>query len=310
MAEAQYMPDQSDVASTFLNTANATQSFMQRRQRMQWEKEDRDVQERQRQLAAPVVQSKLLADQATSLATLDTFKQQQQLRTRFAAEAPLANEEFQAAMKLPTFQEQERALALIQPKYGWMGLLPEGKGFVDTLNNSRATAFQYSLADQKIKAEMAAITARNLGAVEAIRERGSQARETAMTVGTGRPMEQKLMAAYQAAVEDGDEEGASFYRARIQRLSAPVGAPQDAARIMDLRRKAQELQATDPESAKLLLQRADYLANPRGVGSDSLDDFLGGPAPVAATTTIVAPAPAAPVAQPVPTTAIFEGIQY
>lgn len=282
MAEAQYMPYQSDVAGQFYRGAEFGQNFMQRRQRMQWEQEDRDQQKRQRELAEPVVAAKLQADQASALATLDTFKQQQQLKTRFATEAPIANEEFQKAMQLPTYNQQERTLAILQQKYAWMGLIPDGRGFVDTLNNSRAQAFQYSLTNKKINAEMAAIDARNQAEQEQIRLRGQQSRETAAFAG----------------------EQTRQTNAARPRLTDP--AQRDALRIRTLREQATALQDTDPETAELLFKRAEYLANPNAISgggglSPAMKAILGitddqpttGGAP--ATGTTGAPVPAAPV---------------
>lgn len=262
MAEAQFMPAQSDPAGQFFRAADASQSFMQRRQRMQWEAEDREQQKRQRQMAEPLVQLKMRADQASALATLDTFKQQQELRRRFAEEAPLANKEFHDALRLPTYEDQEKALAQIQPKYGWMELLPEGKPFVDTLNNSRAQAFQYSLADKKIKAEMDAVNQRGALQMEAIKRRGEEQRMTDQAYGKGLSNEQRLMRAYDDAVQNGDEEEKAFYAARIERLKRQTSALTDEEKIIGLRKKADEIELLDPEGAKMLRSRAEYFSNP------------------------------------------------
>ncbi len=259
-----------------MRAADFGQSFMQRRQKQQWEAEDRDVAARQRELAAPVVQSKLLADQASALSSLETFKQQNRLKTRFASEAPTANEEYQAALALPTFAAQERALAVLQPKYSWMGMIDEGKGFVSALNNSRAQAFQYALADHKIDNDMKAIDARNRGVVEAIGARGVETRKTNAEIGRGLTTDQKLRNSLQAAIDDGDEEGAAFYQARINRLSRPTSGFTTGERIEDLNQRALAAEkAGDAALAKQLRDRANYEANPNATDMSALERTLG-----------------------------------
>lgn len=283
MATAEFIDYSGDPAGQFIRGAEFGQGFMQRRQRMRWEQEDRDIQKRQRELAEPVVAAKLQADQASALATLDTFKQQQQLKTRFASEAPIANEEFQRAMQLPTYDQQERALAVLQPKYAWMGLIPDGRGFVDALNNSRAQAFQFALTDKKINAEMNQIDARNAAEQQQILMRGDQSRQTASLVA--------------------DERRATD--AARPRPTDP--AQRDALRIRTLREQATALQDTDPETAELLFKRAEYLANPNTISgggglSPAMQALLGGaPAGTGGAPDPVTPTPPGPTA-PVKTT--------
>lgn len=254
MAEAQYMPYQSDVAGQFYRGAEFGQNFMQRRQRMQWEQEDRDIQKRQRELAEPVVAAKLQAEQAFALATLDTFKQQQQLKTRFASEAPIANEEFQKAMQLPTYDQQERALAILQPKYAWMGLIPDGRGFVETLNNSRAQAFQYALTDKKISAEMSAINARNAAEQKQIRLRGEEARRTNAERPARLSADQILLQNLADARARGDREDEAYYLGKVRRQGR--GTPDQQA--AEYRRMAREASAAgDTQTATDLNALAD-----------------------------------------------------
>lgn len=282
-AEALFSDQSGDPAGQFFRAAEFGQNFMQRRQRMQWEAEDRAENQRVRTLFEPVLQAQRQAQVASALSSLETTKQQEQLRTRFAAEAPTYNKLFQDAMKLPTFAEQQAALANLQPQITWMGLIPEGKGFVDVVNNSRALAFQSQMADQKIKATNAEIEARKQATLDEIARRGLEQRMGIMQQGL---------------------------QNRMTNSSRPVNNTfmRDAQRIQYLRQQAAQIRGVDPETADLLEQRAAYLANPSGggAGDDALfDQFAPGlntPTPVApsATTPTVTPrvtpgpAPAAP----------------
>jgi hypothetical protein len=285
MAEAQCMPDATDTAGLFLRSAEFGQNFMQRRQRMQWEQEDRTENQRVRQLFEPVMQAQRQAQIATALSSLETNKQQQQLRTRFAAEAPVYNEKFQAAMKLPTFAEQQAALAQLQPEVTWMGLLPEGKGFVDAVNNSRALAFQNQMADAKIKAEESAIRLRKEAELETIRLRNEEIRKNIQSQG---------------------EETRKTNSSRPQSNAAQ----RDAQRILYLREQAAQLRGVDPETADLLEKRAAYLSNPSSGGGSGLP--IGWEGIEETTTTTTTPAvPGQTTPAPAQTsTNLFEGITY
>lgn len=245
-AEAIFSDQSGDVAGQFMRGAEFGQNFMQRRQRQQWEQEDRSQAAQMRQLTEPVYQAQLQAQMATAQSTLQTATQQQQLRTRFAQEAPAYNKMYQDAMKLPTFEEQQRALAQIQPQVTWMGLLPEGKGFVDSVNMSRALAFQSTVADNKIKSDIAEIKARNAATLTEISARGVDTRMNIMQQGLQNRMTQS------------SRPQANAYQ-------------RDAQRIEYLRQRANELREIDPESADLLEKRAVYLSSPsRGSGDDAL----------------------------------------
>ncbi len=276
MAEAQYMPDTTDFAGQFMRGAEFGQNFMQRRQRQQWETEDRAESQRARALMEPVLQAQRQATVATALSSLETNKQQQQLRTRFASEAPVYNKMFQDAMALPTFGEQQAALARIQPQVTWMGLIPEGKGFVDAVNNSRALAFQSQITDSKIKAEENAIRLRSDADLREISARGSEGRMNIMQQGLQNRMTQSARPTNNA-----------FQR--------------DAQRIEYLRQRANELRAIDPEGAELLETRAQYLSNPSNGSNDSFDAWMGGASAPTATpspATQPAAAPKGPVTAP------------
>ena len=67
MAESVYMPAQSDPAGQFMRAAEFGQNFMQRRQRQQWEQEDRTENQRVRTLFEPVLQAQRQAQVATAL---------------------------------------------------------------------------------------------------------------------------------------------------------------------------------------------------------------------------------------------------
>ncbi len=260
-----------------MRAAEFGQNFMQRRQRQQWESEDRTENQRVRTLFEPVLQAQRQAQVATALSSLETNKQQQQLRTRFAAEAPKYDKLYQDAMALPTFEAQEAALARIQPQVTWMGLIPEGQGFVDAVNNSRALAFKSTMADKQINGTIAEVNAKRAAELAAIAARGSEARMTVLQQGL---------------------------QNRMTNSARPANTPfqRDAQRIIYLQQQADALREVDPETASFLEKRAAYLSNPSGgSGDDALSIFApglndttpGGPPQVPATVVTPTPTPSA-----------------
>jgi hypothetical protein len=289
-AEAIFSDQSGDPAGQFMRAAEFGQNFMQRRQRQQWEQEDRAENQRVRTLFEPVMQAQRQAQVASALSSLETTKQQEQLRTRFAAEAPVYNKLFQDAMKLPTFGEQQAALAQLQPQVTWMGLIPEGKGFVDAVNNSRALAFQSDLTDKRIQGTLIEAELRKAAELQAIRTRAEEARNTIRVQG---------------------EETRSTNASRPNNTTFM----RDAQRIQYLRQQAAQLREIDPETADLMDRRAEYLSNPSGGGSG--DDVLGifapglnDPAPTPVPTPVVTPTPAPTASGAKPSTNLFEGITY
>ncbi len=289
MAEVQFSDQSGDPAGQFMRGAEFGQNFMQRRQRQQWEQEDRSQAAQMRELTQPVYMAQLQAQMATAQSTLQTATQQEQLRTRFAQEAPVYNKMYQDAMKLPTFEEQQRALAQIQPQVTWMGLLPEGKGFVDSVNMSRTLAFQSTVADNKIKSDIAEIKARNAATLTEIAARGVDTRMNIMQQGLQNRM-----------TNSGRPTNNAFQR--------------DAQRIEYLRQRANELRSIDPEGAELLEARAQYLSNPSSGGTDSFDAWMGGTttaAPAAPTQApVVAPAPAQAAPAVIDTKTVLDSIKF
>jgi hypothetical protein len=313
MAEAQFMPAQTDPAGQFYRGADFGQSFMQRRQRIQWETQDRARDEEIRRAVEPVFLAKQEATLASARATISTITQQEMLKKRLAQEAPIANAEYQAAMQLPTFEEQEKALARIQPKYTWMSQLDEGKPFVDQLNQSRAMAFKSAITDTEIKArtelskiqyaqELEKLGVQNQGRIDLEKER--QKRPAASSSVQG------LIQSRDEALDVGDTETAAILDGVIAKRSAAVRRPGDS--ILDLRRQANEIRATDPQGAAMLDQRAESLSKGGSGGANYLQqlaEFLG-------TQNATNPAPSTPNTQTTqpqvtPTTVnVFEGINF
>ncbi len=105
------------------------------------------------QVLQPVLQAKAGADIASAQASVANAARMEQFRAQAASESPGLNDEFLSALKQPDFQAQSDALAALQGKVAYMEVLPEYKGFVDTVNNARAQSHASALANLHIDAQ-------------------------------------------------------------------------------------------------------------------------------------------------------------
>lgn len=134
---------------------NQAQSWMQRSNAMQLQKQQEQLQQQEidrNAILQPVMAAKADADVATAHATLSSVQRQQQLRAQAALVSPQAEQELIAATQIPDFTQQEAALGTLQAKYAWMDNVPEMKPLVDTINNARAKATTMVLANKHIDA--------------------------------------------------------------------------------------------------------------------------------------------------------------
>lgn len=106
-------------------------------------------------IGKPVLEAQAQANIVTAHSAVATATRMANLRTQAAAVSPTANDEFIEANQLADFNAKADALAGLQAKYSWMSLVPEYKGFVDTLNHARAEAHLSALADMKLEEQMA-----------------------------------------------------------------------------------------------------------------------------------------------------------
>ncbi len=260
-AEAVFSDQSGDPAGQFFRAAEFGQNFMQRRQRQQWEQEDRTENQRVRTLFEPVLQAQRQAQVATALSSLETNKQQQQLRTRFAAEAPKYDKLYQDAMALPTFEAQEAALAQIQPQVTWMGLIPEGQGFVDAVNNSRALAFKSTMADNGIQKSIDLAAQNNAARLAEIQERNKGYLATAQVRADAPDSSQRLLQNLERAQAGGDPEEIAFYQAKYNKA---VRQPGDVANQIATYRQQAAQYPVGSQQAKDLNALADKLSGQSG----------------------------------------------
>jgi hypothetical protein len=146
----------------FEQGVNLGESMMDRAQRRQLlqGREERDKLEEDHKQAAytlmqPVMAAKAQADLAANVATLANAKHNEELKKRAAEESVNAAKEFTDANMLADFDAKASALAEVQAKYSWMAMFPEYKGFVDTLNHTRAEAHLSAIADAKLEEQLA-----------------------------------------------------------------------------------------------------------------------------------------------------------
>lgn len=193
------------------------------------------------EVTQPVRQAAAQADLVTAQATLANATRMQNLRTQAAAVSKQANDDFIDANQLADFDAKASALAEVQQKYSWMSLLPEYKGFVDTVNHARADAHASAVADMNMERQLEASrlsnearhyatdvnadvrrdTAQiNTEAKIQSAEIGAKSRVDSAKERSNRTYElEKTKALYDKAVEDGDQAGADIFSQRIQKLN-------------------------------------------------------------------------------------------
>jgi len=135
----------------------AGQSMMMRasqlRQQAQME-QMRQNQLEEQQILMPVIRAIAQADQLTAVSSIANAARIQDLRGQAAAVSKPANDEFLDAMQLADFNSKATALAGLQAKYQWMSLIPEYKGFVDTINEERIKAHGSAIADANMERQL------------------------------------------------------------------------------------------------------------------------------------------------------------
>lgn len=157
MAEATFSPSGVGAFDSFNSGVGAEQSMMQRASaiRQSQQMEQMNAQEiAQRQILAPVIQAKAQADIISAKSAIANSTRIQALRGQAAAVSKDANNEFLDVMQLADFNSKATALAGLQAKYQWMSLIPEYKGFVDTINEERVKAHGSAIADANMERQL------------------------------------------------------------------------------------------------------------------------------------------------------------
>lgn len=231
------------------------QSIMQRasqlRQAQQMEQMRAQEIEKQRVLA-PVIAAKAHADQISAVSSIANAARIQNLRGQAAAVSKPANDEFLDVMQLADWNEKASALAGLQAKYQWMSLIPEYKGFVDTINDERIKAHGSAVADARMEEQL---TAAQIAA------------DTRESVATTMAGSRQAVADTQAAAKTTVADTAAGARVTSAQLSAEGHAASremriDLAKYKALQQSAldadrQAAKATDEDAAKLYRKHAE-----------------------------------------------------
>jgi hypothetical protein len=126
------------------------QSIMQRAQsrRIQHEQNEMDKQKFQAFLPAIIAQRE--AEIVSAKAAVDNAAQMEMFKAKAAANSVDYNNRFQNLLSLSDPNERSKNLAAFQSEVAWMSVLPEYKGFVDTVNNERAGAFTMAITNLRL----------------------------------------------------------------------------------------------------------------------------------------------------------------
>lgn len=131
------------------------ESMMDRARIRRNEEEMNQLKMQQFREVLPAVISKARADKASYDASLVNNRQMETLRRNAAVSSEQANNDYNAALAVPDWHEQQIALAKLQAQYGWMGNVRDEKGnqiykgFLDSLDESRANAITRAKVDSQ-----------------------------------------------------------------------------------------------------------------------------------------------------------------
>lgn len=193
MAEAQFTPylPPGGIVDAAFSGANQMQSLMDRGQQMRQRQEMADRQREIYEVGRPVMEAKAQADLAVAQGTLYNARQQQVLRSQFGQASKAAGTEYTEALKLPTYQEQADALSGIAQKYSYFELFPEGKAFIDTIQNKQIQQSHSAILDQQTKAAINREQQRFEDETALAITKGEQTRETNAAYGKGETVQSR-----------------------------------------------------------------------------------------------------------------------
>jgi hypothetical protein len=326
MAEAVFTPAAAPgyAVDAAINGYTSGQSIMQRAQAMRFAQQDQDRQNAQWAVMQPVLQAKGQADIANAQATLQNAAAVQRLRAQFGTDSVQAQQDYQDAMQEASYDNQAAALSRVAQKYAYFSLIPEGKPFLQSVQDQQIQAHQNYMLDSHIDAERDLTDQRAQNAIELEKQKAANMQALYTQIGKGKTQEQRLLDEANEAYANGDKAGGDALMAVINRKGTiPAGSLSQAQQIAQLKTDAARYRAIgENDLADKLEARATYYSNPNaGRGLDpaalitNLQSLYGGggratsPAPVSAppvapqvvsTAPVVAnptPATAAPVAQ-------------
>lgn len=147
-------------ANQYIAGLDAGASLMDRAQarRLREEENERRRAEEQRQQAEfqaklPLLQATAKTAVVSAAASVANATKKEELAAKAAETSVDYNERFQNILTIPDVKEKAATLAAFQAEVAWLDnpLLPEYKGFADTVNNSRASAATMELTNLKLE---------------------------------------------------------------------------------------------------------------------------------------------------------------
>lgn len=256
MAEAQFAP-----AAPVGHEVNAAisgieegQSMMQRasaiRQSAQME-QIRQQEIEQRQILMPVLRAKAQADQISAVASIANNTRLEHLRGQAAAVSKPAQDEFLDAMQLADLNTKATELAGLQAKYQWMSLIPEYKGFIDTINDERMKAHGAALVDAHMEQQLAASDVAYQRAVEVANISAGARKEVAQTGADARVASSEIANA-------GRQTSANTAKAdRDARIDLAKYKSLQSAALLNDREAAKAQTAGDADNAEIYRKHAE-----------------------------------------------------
>jgi len=255
MAEAQFTPylPPGGIVDAAFSGASQMQSLMAHGQQMRESAEQAQRAKEIYEVGRPVMEAKAQADLAVAQGTLYNARQVQQLRAQFGQASKDAGAEYQKAMQLPTYEQQANALSDVAQKYSYFELFPEGKAFMDTIQNKGLQQTHYGILDTQNRAALAREQQRFEDETALTITKGDEARKTNAAYGKGESKNEKDMRLVQSLRDQGRTDDAN---ALVNGLKGGRGG-KPSADIQLVDRIAEETRNPngDPEVLALLKAR-------------------------------------------------------
>jgi hypothetical protein len=272
MAEAQFTPylPPGGIVDAAFSGANQMQSLMDRGQQMRQRQEMADRQKEIFDVGRPVMEAKAQADLAVAQGTLYNARQIQQLRSQFGEASKAAGAEYQAAMQQPTYEKQANALSDVAQKYSYFELFPEGKAFMDTIQNKGLQQTHYGILDTQNRAALARENQRFEDENALAITKGEQTRETNAAYGKGQTVQQRNIQRAMELKDAGHPEEAQI----LLDSTKPKGAGGSGSSSVAIANKIMELAKNpDPDSEVQAAVEQGLLAALQKQGHINVPDF-------------------------------------
>ncbi len=221
-----------------LNAFDQTSSIMERKQRLNMQQEQQDMERAKFQAFLPAIIAKRDADIASAGASIANAARIEQLRGKAAANSVDYNDRFLNIMSIPDEKERSDTLGAFMGEVAWMDnpALPEYQGFARAVKEERAKSFNDALTNLKLNQHLEETQAAIQGRVDSAMVAADAKKTNAQTYSQSRERIAAINADTKLSVEDKKAQKLGIQVADLQSRAAEAEqAAADAQRDGDTR---------------------------------------------------------------------------